>query len=213
MADDRAFLLSGVVRIRHHQHRLLRNVNPPVDRIETVDHRLDLCRDAEIVHRRRKSHQVRIDNMFSDEFKIILEYAWAVHAAAVAADAGMHLFERRIEPDDFVSGLLRSFDEVFRQCVGIAVFPGAARDDQYFHFAVSYSSVGILHRCRGQQGAAEKRGSGGRRRYRQRCFEKFASVHIVTSFSFPGSAVSGPAVPVSGPWPASLVCISESAGF
>ena len=78
--------------------------------------------------------------MLADEFKIILEDTLPVHAAAVAGDAGMYFLERRIEADDFVPGFFRAFDEVFRESVGIAVFPGTARNDQYFHLSV-FSSV------------------------------------------------------------------------
>ena len=69
------------VRVSHEQRRFFRNMNLPVNGIETVNYGLELRRYSEIIHGGRKNDHFRRNNAPARRFKIILENARAVHAA------------------------------------------------------------------------------------------------------------------------------------
>ena len=57
-------------------------------------------------------------------------------AALVAADAGVHVLERRVEAEDLVSRAFRAALELIGQRSGRAMPVRAAGDDDDFHIAI-----------------------------------------------------------------------------
>ena len=167
---DRDGLGRAGVRVRHQQNGFFRRVDFAVDRVEPVDHGFQLRRQSEIIHRRRESDQIGVDDVVAHEIEIVVEHAIAVHAATVARDAGVDVFERGIETQDGMSRCRRAFGERIRQSRRISVSARTARQNQDFH------RFRAFFRRREGFGFDDARDGGDRAR-RQRFFQKFATFY------------------------------------
>lgn len=97
--------------------------------IKAVDDRLELGVDVKIIDRRDEDDRVGLE-------KVRLSSFMSSADALVAADAGVHVLERRVEAEDLVSRAFRAALELIGQRSGRAMPVRAAGDDDDFHMAI-----------------------------------------------------------------------------
>ena len=105
--------------------------------IKTVDDGLDLGVDVEIIDRRDGDDRVGLEKVRIELLHVVSrECALTGADALVAADAGVHVLERRVEAEDLVSRAFRAALELIGQRSGRAMPVRAAGDDDDFHIAI-----------------------------------------------------------------------------
>ena len=105
--------------------------------IKTVDDGLDLGVDVEIIDRRDEDDRVGLEKVRIELLHVVSrECALTGADALVAADAGVHVLERRVEAEDLVSRAFRAALELIGQRSGRAMPVRAAGDDDDFHIAI-----------------------------------------------------------------------------
>lgn len=97
--------------------------------VKAVDDRLELGVDVKIIDRRDEDDRVGLE-------KVRLSSFMSSADALVAADAGVHVLERRVEAEDLVSRAFRAALELIGQRSGRAMPVRAAGDDDDFHIAI-----------------------------------------------------------------------------
>ena len=119
--------------------------------IETVDDRFKLGRKAKIIQRRYQHNHIAVHQLLN-QFLLngILLHTGTVHAAGIAAPAGMDVFEGSVETEYFMPFTFRTFNKFICQQGRRAGLMRTACNHNDFHIPYPpYKLLPIRNACSG----------------------------------------------------------------